>query len=61
MKAFLPVIMKLLGITRIAGICLAENKASMKVMERCGFTKEFEDIGPYQGEARKICRFTYTP
>ncbi len=59
-KAFLPVIMKKLGITQITGICLADNKASVKVMERCGFTKEFEGVGTYQGEERNICKFIYT-
>ena len=59
-KAFLPVIMPKLGIERIAGICLAENVASVKVMERCGFTKEFEGVGPYQGQERMICKFAYT-
>ena len=59
-KAFLPVIMKQIGITEIAGICLADNKASVKVMERCGFVKEFEGLGPYQGEERPICRFPFT-
>ena len=59
-KAFLPVILPKLGIDRIAGICLAENKGSVKVMERCGFVKAFEGIGPYQGEEREICRFFYT-
>lgn len=57
--AFLPVIMKQIGITEIAGICLADNKASVKVMERCGFTKLYEGIGNYQGEQREICRFVY--
>ena len=59
-KAFLPVIMPKLGISQIAGICLADNKASVKVMERCGFIKEFEGVGPYQGEDRNICRFSFT-
>lgn len=59
-KAFLPVIMEKLGIDRIAGICVAENLGSVKVMEHCGFVKEFEGIGPYQGENRPICRFYYT-
>ena len=58
-KAFLPVIMPKLGITRIAGICLTENRASVKVMERCGFIKEFEGIGLYQGEDREICKYFY--
>ena len=58
-KAFLPVIMDQLGIERIAGISLAENIASVKVMEHCGFTREFDGIGAYQGEERSICRFSF--
>ena len=58
-KAFLPVILPKLGISRIAGICLAENVASIKVMERCGFQKEFDGIGPYQGEDRHICKYFF--
>ena len=60
-KAFLPVILPKLGISRIAGICVAENQASIRVMERCGFQKEYEGEGPYQGQQRQICRFFYTP
>ena len=56
---FLPVIMKQIGITEITGICLADNKASAKVMERCGFTKLYEGKGNYQGEEREICKFVY--
>ena len=61
-RRFVPdeVIMPKLGLKRIAGICLADNKGSVKVMERCGFVKEFEGLGPYQGEEREICKFTYT-
>ena len=58
-KAFLPVIMPKLGLDRNNGICLADNKASVKVMERCGFIKEFEGIGPYQGQERRICKFRF--
>ena len=58
-KAFLPVIMPKLGLHRMKGICLADNKASVKVMERCGFIKEFEGVGPYQGAQRPICRFYF--
>lgn len=56
---FLPVIMKQIGITEMTGICLADNKASVKVMERCGFIKLYEGIGNYQGEEREICKFVY--
>ncbi|MGN0558407.1 MAG: GNAT family N-acetyltransferase [Acutalibacteraceae bacterium] len=57
--AFLPVIMKQIGITEVTGICLADNIASVKVMERCGFTKLYQGIGNYQGQEREICRFVY--
>ena len=59
-RAFLPVILPRLGIDRIKGICQAANKASVKVMERCGFVKEFEGIGPYQGAELPICRYQFT-
>ncbi len=59
-RAFLPVIMAQLGITEITGICLADNAASVKVMERCGFTKLYEGPGPYQGAEREICRFVFS-
>lgn len=59
-KAFLPVVMRQIGIQSMLGVCLAENKASVKVMERCGFQKQFEGMGDYQGERRMICRYLYT-
>ena len=58
-KAFLPVIMKNLGISEMLGICVVENKASVKVMEKAGFVKDFEGMGSYQGEDREICKYTY--
>ena len=60
MKAFLPVIMKELWIRRISGICDADNRASRRVMEKCGFGLEYEGPGDYQGEQKAICRYTYT-
>ena len=58
-KAFLPVIMKRLGIDTISGICLSENIASRKVMEKSGFVLDFEGEGDYQGENRNICRYHF--
>ena len=58
-KAFLPVIMKQLDILEMSGICLAENLASVKVMEHCGFKKMYEGKGNYQGQERTICRFLF--
>ena len=57
--AFLPVIMKQLGITEIRGICRADNLASVKVMERCGFICLYDGIGDYQGEKQKIRKYVY--
>lgn len=59
-KVFLPVIMPKLGIQSILGVCLADNAASIKVMERCGFVKQFEGVADYQGEPRVVCRFIYS-
>lgn len=58
-KAFLPVIMKQLDINEMTGVCLADNLASAKVMERCGFIKTFAGDGNYQGEQRRICRYIF--
>lgn len=58
-KAFLPEIMKKLDIKEILGICVADNIASIKVLEKTGFTKEFEGMGTYQNEERKICKYVY--
>lgn len=58
-RAFLPVIMDTLGIQAMLGVCLADNAASIKVMERCDFKKVFQGIGNYQGAEREICKFLY--
>ena len=58
-SAFLPVIMEKIGITKMAGVCLAENIASQKVLEKCGFVLEFRGVDNSQGEPREICRYRY--
>ena len=58
-KAFLPVIMPQLGIAQIAGICRCANTASVRVLEMCGFMKEFEGIGCYQGQEQPICKYCF--
>lgn len=40
-KAFLPVIMKRLGITEMKGICALDNLSSMRVMEKNGFSPSY--------------------
>ena len=55
-KAFMPVIACNKNITEIYGICVSENVASVKVMEKCGFENVFDGIGEYKGEERKIVK-----
>ena len=55
-RAFLPVIAKAANITEIYGICLAENKASVAIMEKCGFTNVYSGMGLYQGADRDIIK-----
>ena len=59
-KGFLPVIMGKMNLTEIVGICLAENIASVKVMEKAGFVKQYEGPGLYQGAERNICKYLFT-
>ena len=40
----------------IYGICLLENKASVRVMEKCGFENIFKGEGMYQGQNRDIIK-----
>lgn len=51
-RAFLPVVMQRLGIGRIMGIARADNPASRRVLEKCGFVLESETPG--------VCRYSYT-
>ena len=41
---------------QIVGIALAGNKASRRVLEKCGFEVVFEGVGLYQGRKRKIVK-----
>lgn len=58
-KAFLPQVMLKLGIKEIYGICRADNAASRRVMEKCGFALEFDGISKYHGEDHHIRRYIY--
>ncbi len=60
LKAFLDYIMPLKAINKVYGICDTENPASIRVLEKCGFTKEYEGEGKYQGAIRSICRYFLT-
>lgn len=58
-QLFLPVIMKEKHIEDIEGICLKENIASRRVLEKCNFELVYEGRGVYQGTRQEICVFKY--
>ena len=60
LAAFLPPILERIGISRIYGICRADNIASRRVLEKCGFFLEFCGEGRYHGETHKICRYMFS-
>ena len=58
-RAFLPAMMDKLGLQEVAGVCDAQNVASIRVLEKCGFTRVYEGEGLYQGETKPIVRMVY--
>ncbi len=59
LKFFLNDIMEARDIDKVYGICLCENKASVRVLEKCGFEKKYEGEGLYQGEKRQIVKYVF--
>ena len=57
LKAFLQDIMPTKNLNKVYGIYVSENMASVKVLEKCGFQKEYEGMGQYQGENRQIVKY----
>ncbi len=55
-KAFLPAMAQKLNIKEVYGICLAENTASVRVLEKCGFVQIFQGMGVYQGKESEIVK-----
>ena len=55
-KAFLPAMAKKINIKEVYGICLAENTASVRVLEKCGFTQIYKGLGNYQGKDAQIIK-----
>ena len=55
-KAFLPAMAKKLNIKEVYGICLAENTASVRVLEKCGFVQIYPGAGNYQGKEAQIVK-----
>ena len=59
LRAFLPVMMEKMHLAEVMGICDAENKASRRVLEKCGFTPVFEGSAPYHGEIKPVVKMVY--
>ncbi len=55
-RAFLPAMAAKYHLSEIYGICLADNLASVRVMEKLGFENLFRGTGPYQGAERPIVK-----
>lgn len=59
-ELFLKYLKENTKIKEVYGIALAANKASRRVLEKCGFELIYEGDGLYQGKERKIIRTTKT-
>ena len=59
-SAFLPPVMEQLGITHIYGICGADNIASRRVLEKCGFSLKYEGAGILHEKEQLMCRYEKT-
>ncbi len=57
LKAFLDDVMQRKELAQVYGICISENIASKKVLEKNGFKKEYEGMGEYQGQSRQIAKY----
>ncbi len=55
-RAFLPAAAEAVGAKEVYGICLKENAASYRVLEKCGFEILYTGPGEYQGQKREIVR-----
>ena len=55
-KAFLPAMAKKINIKEVYGICLAENTASVRILEKCGFVQIYQGAGNYQGNKSEIIK-----
>ena len=58
-NAFLNYLKDSKGVKEIYGVTLADNLASRRVLEKCGFKLIFEGQGIYQGNPRKIINSGY--
>ena len=55
-KAFLPIISDYVGVKEVYGVRLLENKASGRVLEKCGFETFFTGEGAYHDGVYEISK-----
>ena len=55
-KTFSPDMAEKLNIKEVYGICLVENTASVRVLEKCGFTQIYQGPGNYLGKEEQIIK-----
>ena len=48
-----------LNIKEVYGICLTENTASVRVLEKCGFVQVYQGAGNYQGKDSEIVKIVW--
>ena len=60
-RAFLPHMAAEKRLKEIYGICLKDNIASVRVMEKCGFVPLYRGKGEYQGQEREIVKNVWRP
>lgn len=59
LTAFIHYIMRRLGTDKLWGICRADNTATLRVLEKCGFELESEGEAVYHDKIRMIRRYVY--
>lgn len=59
LEAFAPYIKEKLRADVLYGICRADNAASRRVLEKCGFALEFEGEAQYHGVISRIRRYIF--
>ena len=59
-QAFTPVMRKKLNIKEMFGISRADNPASCRVLEKCGYKLMDESVRPYQGTPQPVRRYCFT-
>lgn len=60
LTAFLGYIMSEKALKTVYGVCIKENSASVRILEKCGFVKEYEGLGTYQGKGKEILKFSFS-